>query len=745
MPNNVVKSIAARAGKSPEAVEGKWKQAESLVSKQYPHLKKGDEDYYRLVNSLTHKLSGVKESMNDKLFSNAFSVSADNGKAYYDSADKFKADAAALGAVVEATGNILVAMLESKEIGRYNSAKTGTLTEGYGTIATGAAPSTSGDITTSADGDDINTTIQAGVVFDQPAAELPPVDDDLDDGPVTTPISFDNMVDNELEDIADVQESHKPMSKAKYLELVETATGGSKEKVLETWNKVHGKLLAEGVTESADELNALVSEAVLVEMSDEAKKYKVVFKDKKGTVVHVVGGEPMLARQAERVHRGALMRIRSDWSAHIVPHDSAEAKTVVKESEGQMFDDHKKVIATYNSAKTPAHFEAAYNMHENFVNRYRDRVPQEVGFALSAAKNRASTNTGYAEADASDHYKMRSDFPYPRKLKETFSPGLDTSTVMGPVNNGPSKSSPGVSTSTPTGNLTNDAKTAPNHGESPAVDDKAVSATESPGVFGPKMVDGMMSIPGSNAFSSGNIFHEGENGGGELAADEDEDDDNKELESEEKELKESVVHDAADTAATGYAGYTVGRTLDAHGIPAKASAEAHQAVAASATAAHKAVAAGGAGLHRAVVKASTAAHEGGAAIASGAHQAVAASAQFAHHAGSVAAKTGSDIAQHAVHAGNAMASAARSAGHEGMAVAHEAIAKGAAVSHEAIGKGGEIAHNAISAAKPVAGRIAKVAVSHPVAAAAIATGAAALGAYEMYKHHKANDAKPATA
>lgn len=144
MPNNVVKSIARRTGKSPAEVEGKWQQAKRLTSHEYPHLGEKDEDFWAIVNSLTHKLSGVKESVDNEktlkqIHANAFSMNHEDGKAYYDHIDGFKTDADGAGAeVIDHGDGTHTAHFNGEEIGKFHHTPVSGMDNGYGHMELGA-------------------------------------------------------------------------------------------------------------------------------------------------------------------------------------------------------------------------------------------------------------------------------------------------------------------------------------------------------------------------------------------------------------------------------------------------------------------------------------------------------------------------------------------------------------------------------------------------------------------------------
>jgi len=58
MPNAVVKSYAKKTGKSPEHIEGWWKEAEKEAKKKFP--KKGPH-YWAYVNGIVKRRGGIKE------------------------------------------------------------------------------------------------------------------------------------------------------------------------------------------------------------------------------------------------------------------------------------------------------------------------------------------------------------------------------------------------------------------------------------------------------------------------------------------------------------------------------------------------------------------------------------------------------------------------------------------------------------------------------------------------------------
>lgn len=152
MPSSVVKSIASKSGKSTAEVESKWEEAKKLTKKQYPHLGEKDDRFWRIVNSLTHKLSGVKESvMTENLKTqhpNAFVVDKQAGAAYYEHPDHFVKDAEGLGATVSTDENgTHKATMGDTEIGKYHPAPVDGMPHGFGKIQVpaGAAPYASGN------------------------------------------------------------------------------------------------------------------------------------------------------------------------------------------------------------------------------------------------------------------------------------------------------------------------------------------------------------------------------------------------------------------------------------------------------------------------------------------------------------------------------------------------------------------------------------------------------------------------
>jgi hypothetical protein len=58
MPSSVVKSIAAKSGKSVETVEKIWNETKEEAEKKF---KKKDSHFWAYVNSVTHRKCGINE------------------------------------------------------------------------------------------------------------------------------------------------------------------------------------------------------------------------------------------------------------------------------------------------------------------------------------------------------------------------------------------------------------------------------------------------------------------------------------------------------------------------------------------------------------------------------------------------------------------------------------------------------------------------------------------------------------
>ena len=62
MPSAVLKSLAAKAGKSEAEAEKLWKEAKAAAHKQYPDLSEEDDKFWAIVTSIVKKMLGIKES-----------------------------------------------------------------------------------------------------------------------------------------------------------------------------------------------------------------------------------------------------------------------------------------------------------------------------------------------------------------------------------------------------------------------------------------------------------------------------------------------------------------------------------------------------------------------------------------------------------------------------------------------------------------------------------------------------------
>ena len=63
MPNAVVKSYAEKTGKSPEHIEGWWKDAEEEAKKKF---KKKSPRYWAYVNGIVKRRAGLSEELTFK-------------------------------------------------------------------------------------------------------------------------------------------------------------------------------------------------------------------------------------------------------------------------------------------------------------------------------------------------------------------------------------------------------------------------------------------------------------------------------------------------------------------------------------------------------------------------------------------------------------------------------------------------------------------------------------------------------
>lgn len=61
MPNNVVKSLADKSGKSASEVEDKWEEAKKIAHEEYPDLSEDDDKFWKIVTGITKKMLGIKE------------------------------------------------------------------------------------------------------------------------------------------------------------------------------------------------------------------------------------------------------------------------------------------------------------------------------------------------------------------------------------------------------------------------------------------------------------------------------------------------------------------------------------------------------------------------------------------------------------------------------------------------------------------------------------------------------------
>jgi len=60
MPNAIVKSFAQKSGKSEADVEDYWNKAKGIVSKQYPEVKDGSEQFYKLLTGVLKNMLSIK-------------------------------------------------------------------------------------------------------------------------------------------------------------------------------------------------------------------------------------------------------------------------------------------------------------------------------------------------------------------------------------------------------------------------------------------------------------------------------------------------------------------------------------------------------------------------------------------------------------------------------------------------------------------------------------------------------------
>lgn len=84
MPSSIVKSISRDTGKSEEEVEALWKKAKVTVSKEYPQYSKDDDNYWKLVTSITKKMS---EDTSDIMSFKQFIAEAQSDAPNYREAD----------------------------------------------------------------------------------------------------------------------------------------------------------------------------------------------------------------------------------------------------------------------------------------------------------------------------------------------------------------------------------------------------------------------------------------------------------------------------------------------------------------------------------------------------------------------------------------------------------------------------------------------------------------------------------
>lgn len=62
MPSNIVKSFAKKSDKSIKQVEKMWDEAQDIVKKQNPKIKKSSKKYYPLVVGVLKKMLKLNES-----------------------------------------------------------------------------------------------------------------------------------------------------------------------------------------------------------------------------------------------------------------------------------------------------------------------------------------------------------------------------------------------------------------------------------------------------------------------------------------------------------------------------------------------------------------------------------------------------------------------------------------------------------------------------------------------------------
>ena len=63
MPTAQIKALAEKHKVSVKEVEMAWEKAKTIVDKQYPKIKKGSPQYYKLVYAITERMLPKKEGI----------------------------------------------------------------------------------------------------------------------------------------------------------------------------------------------------------------------------------------------------------------------------------------------------------------------------------------------------------------------------------------------------------------------------------------------------------------------------------------------------------------------------------------------------------------------------------------------------------------------------------------------------------------------------------------------------------
>lgn len=74
MPNQVVKGLADKSGKSVDEVEKAWSKAKSQAKKEYPDLSEDDDKFWKIVTAITKSMIGIKKESFLELLDDEFKI-----------------------------------------------------------------------------------------------------------------------------------------------------------------------------------------------------------------------------------------------------------------------------------------------------------------------------------------------------------------------------------------------------------------------------------------------------------------------------------------------------------------------------------------------------------------------------------------------------------------------------------------------------------------------------------------------